>query len=258
MNRASEHRALVLSVRAIGESNREAVFLCSDIGIVRAVLYGGPKSKLRAHIAPYHSGRLWLYHDPVRDSWKVTDFDVLDWRPGLRENLERSLDAAVIIETLLLCHASGGAWAEALSLAEGSLDLIATAASASVRPMLLRFFWLWADLLGIRPDLSRCAVCGGALGEEAEMCYVERDGQLVCASCAALRGRQSDGSGRPNALHAQAINIGTRRWLEAVSKADAKTAVRINLTGLGLSQAELLSRTVVEAAVGQKLKSMAN
>ncbi|MDR2104051.1 MAG: recombination protein O N-terminal domain-containing protein, partial [Treponema sp.] len=81
MNRSFTYSALVLRVRSSGESNREAFFLTAEEGLIRATVFGGPKSKLRSHVAPFHRGTLWVYHDPIRDSRKVTDFDVQSWRP---------------------------------------------------------------------------------------------------------------------------------------------------------------------------------
>lgn len=71
MSRTFTHQALVLQVRSSGESNREAVFLSAEEGILRATVFGGPKSKLRAYVAPFHAGTLWIYRDPVRDYRKI-------------------------------------------------------------------------------------------------------------------------------------------------------------------------------------------
>ncbi|MDR2484736.1 MAG: recombination protein O N-terminal domain-containing protein, partial [Treponema sp.] len=54
MARSFTYSALVLRVRPVGESNREAWFLTPEEGVLKAAVFGGPKSKLRAHIAPFH------------------------------------------------------------------------------------------------------------------------------------------------------------------------------------------------------------
>ena len=93
MSRNFSYSVLTLRVRPSGESNREAWFLSAEEGIFKATVFGGPKSRLRSQVAPFHQGRLWIYHDPVKDSRKVTDFDVSSWRPGLRELYERVMAA---------------------------------------------------------------------------------------------------------------------------------------------------------------------
>lgn len=146
--------ALVLRVRSSGESNREATFLTREEGIVRALVYGGPKSKLRAFVSPFNSGLLYLYHDPVRDTYKVSDFDARAWRPKLRENYDRMMSAAAIAETILAGHGGGSNWHEALQLADNSLNALENADTAVCARIWVRFLWLWADILGAAPEDS--------------------------------------------------------------------------------------------------------
>jgi DNA repair protein RecO (recombination protein O) len=148
------YSALVLRVRPSGEANREAWALTAEEGVLRATVFGGPKSKLRAHVAPYHRGKLWIYLDPVRDSRKITDFDVQSWKPGIRESYERSSAAAAIAETILAAYGGGGSWEEAFALADASLGALETADAAGCERSFICFLWKWAGLLGIRPDLN--------------------------------------------------------------------------------------------------------
>ncbi|MDR2078214.1 MAG: recombination protein O N-terminal domain-containing protein, partial [Treponema sp.] len=53
------YSAIILRVRPSGESNRETWALTAEEGILRATVFGGPKSKLRSHVEPYHRGTLW-------------------------------------------------------------------------------------------------------------------------------------------------------------------------------------------------------
>jgi DNA repair protein RecO (recombination protein O) len=150
MTRHSACPALVLRVRPCGESNREAFFLTAETGVIRAYVYGGPKSKLRARVSPFHSGALYLYRDPVRDSRKVTDFDVSGWRPGIRECYDRTMAAAAIAETILAGFGGGCNWPEALELAGASLDALDDCGEAEAPLILLHFLWNWTELTGIR------------------------------------------------------------------------------------------------------------
>lgn len=152
MPRTFTYTALVLRTRPSGESNREAWFLSAEEGILRATVFGGPKSRLRAHVAPFHSGPLWIYCDPVRDSRKVTDFDVLYWRPGIREQYDRTMAADALADTILNSHGGGGNWKAAFTLAGGTLDALEEASGPQCIPILLHFFWNWLDILGLRPE----------------------------------------------------------------------------------------------------------
>jgi DNA repair protein RecO (recombination protein O) len=152
MMRLFTYSALILRVRLSGEANREAWILTAEEGILRATVFGGPKSKLRAYVEPYHQGTLWVYRDPVRDSRKITDFDVQSWKPGIRESYERS--AAAIAETILAGYGGGGSWEEAFSLANASLEALETADEPCCARIFIYFLWNWAEILGIRPALD--------------------------------------------------------------------------------------------------------
>jgi DNA repair protein RecO (recombination protein O) len=187
MPRTFTYTALVLRTRPSGESNRDAWFLTSEEGLLRATVFGGPKSRLRAHVAPFHSGPLWIYRDPVRDSRKITDFDVQCWRPGIREQYDRTMAADALADTILSSHGGGGNWKAAFALATGTLDALEGATEPLCIHLLLYFFWNWLDLLGLRPEelppldpgaerwlaavenleprqLSRCTLEGASLG----------------------------------------------------------------------------------------------
>jgi DNA repair protein RecO (recombination protein O) len=202
--------ALVLRVRPSGESNRDAWFLGAGEGILRATVFGGPKSRLRSHVAPFHRGRLWIYHDPVRDSRKVTDFDVESWRPGIRESYERTMAADAVAETILVSQGGGGAWDQAFSLGDRTLSALEEAAERDCLPVFLRFLWDWADVLGSRPEL-RCASCGSRAGGET-LWYSPLEEGFFCHSCADIpRGRAAG----PEAGGLLPLGPGARRWLDA-------------------------------------------
>jgi DNA repair protein RecO (recombination protein O) len=154
MNRFITFNALALRVRSQGESNREGFFLTAEAGVLRATVYGGPKSKLRSYVSPFHSGTLYLYHEPVRDSYKVSDFDVALWRPGLRELYERAAAAQAVAETVLAGEGGGADWKAALELTNATLDALENADGETARRVTVQFLWNWSAILGVRPDIS--------------------------------------------------------------------------------------------------------
>jgi DNA repair protein RecO (recombination protein O) len=56
MPRNHTYTALILRVRPSGESHREVWFLSAEEGILRATVFGGPKSRLRSQAAPFTRG----------------------------------------------------------------------------------------------------------------------------------------------------------------------------------------------------------
>ena len=159
MTRYLTYSALTLRVRPSGESNREAWFLTAEEGLIRATVFGGPKSRFRSLVSPFHQGKLWIYHDPVRDSRKVNDFDVHSYRMGIRELWERTICANALAETILSSSGGGGNWLEAVELAGAVLDALEVADAALCSRIAVYFLWHWAGLLGFRFDLSDSSAC---------------------------------------------------------------------------------------------------
>jgi DNA repair protein RecO (recombination protein O) len=154
MSRTVIYSALSLRCRPSGESNSEVTLLTAEEGIIKATVFGGAKSKMRSHAAPYNSGQVWIYRDPAKDRCKLNDFDVKSWRPGLRELFERTMAASAIAETILASHGGGGGWSEALSLAEKALDTLETADEEKCERIFIRFLWRWTEFLGIQPEIG--------------------------------------------------------------------------------------------------------
>jgi len=151
MSRTAILTALVLRSRASGEANSEVTLLTAEEGIIKATVFGGAKSKLRAHCAPNNSGQVWVYRDKAKDYAKLSDFDVHSWRPGLRELYDRTMAASAIAETILSSHGGGGDWGIAVELAAETLDKLETADEELCEKLLVHFLWQWADFLGIMP-----------------------------------------------------------------------------------------------------------
>ena len=243
MARNFTYTALALRVRPSGESNREAWFLTFEEGILRATVFGGPKSRLRAHVEPFHQGILRIYHDPVRDSRKVSDFDVQLWRPGLRERYERAMTAGAVLETILSSHGGGGAWGRALELAGGALDTLEEADEKTCGRVLIHFLWNWADVLGVRPDIKTCASCACEARPDEALLFSPKEGMFFCPPCSGATG---DGN-------LFAVGPGARRWLLAVQDLNASALSRLTLDEVSRRQAKALVTTVLSEALGKRL-----
>jgi DNA repair protein RecO (recombination protein O) len=267
MNRNRTYTALILHARPTGESNREISFLTMEEGLLRATVFGGPKSKLRSHTAPYHQGTLWIYRDPVKDYLKVTDFDVLSWRPGLREKYERSMAAALVAETILASHGGGGQWEDALSLAGDTLDALENAGEESSVRLIIQFLWNWADILGFKPDLLRCSSCGKIFSEPGTssekgsspgrkteiLWYSEREGSVICASCAGLSEENRELVPPDMAGEFLPLGPGSRRWLGAAEKLKPAQLIRVTMDKTAEGEARALTGAIMKNALGKGL-----
>ena len=246
MTRNLIYNALILRSRPSGESNREIWLLTEESGLLRATVFGGPKSKLRAYASPFHSGQAFVYQDPAKDARKLSDFDVRSWRPGLRELYERAMAADAIAETILATHGGGapgdgGHWNESLSLAEKALDALETADGGTCLRILLHFLWQWIGFLGLKPDFSHCTVCGKTAPANTMLWYSVPEGGVVCDNC--RNGNE------------QETGPGCRRWLETVRTLPSEQLVRYTLDGKSFHEAQSLVTAILTEALGRKLAS---
>lgn len=183
MNRNSETEATVLALKQVGEQNRLVTLFTPKDGVITALLYGGPKSKLRAMVSPYHRGRIWLYTDSVKKSCKITDFDVQNFRPGIRENLFKTWAASLCAEIIIKTYAQGES---TYKLVQGFLDGLDIAQDQQARLGLLRFLWRYQCELGLQYNTATCIQCGALLSgfaPEEEAMPLQSGGGFLCPDC---------------------------------------------------------------------------
>ena len=154
--------ALILSVSQLGENNRSVCMLTPDDGISYAVLYGGPKSKLKGLVSPFCRGKIYLYCDNVKKSTKITDFDVKNFHLSFRESLFKSWAASLACEIALKTKCAGNA-SECWYLLNGFLDGLELCDDANGQLGLIRFLWRYLGILGLRPESKYCGVCNKGL-----------------------------------------------------------------------------------------------
>ena len=245
MSRSFTYTAQILSVRPSGESNREATILTAEEGILRATVFGGPKSKLRAVVAPYHRGKLWVYADPVRNSRKITDFEVLDWRPGIREAYHRVMACAVIAEAVLAGHGGAGSWTEALSLVDQTFRELETAAEEPSQRLVLLFLWRWLALLGALPEEGHCGTCGRIVSLDENLYYIPPGGTPACTACYEKLRKPS--------VQGLTLGPGARRWIRAMETVDLRSSPRYTMDSVSLVQTRELVAELTFDALGKRL-----
>jgi len=245
MSRTAVFSALVLRNRPSGESNNEVTLLTAEEGIIRTTVFGGPKSKLRSHSAPYNSGQVWVYRDPAKDYRKLSDFDVHSWRPGLRELYERTMAAGGVAETILYSHGGGGDWGTALKLALGTLDALDNANEELCPRLLVHFLWQWTGFLGIQPQVECCSACGNEAADKP-LWFSSRENSVLCGNCV------QESSSVPGLLQ---LDPGCRRWFASTEQIEPSLLYRYSMDNRSFHEAKELAAAVMTAAFGKRLAS---
>jgi DNA repair protein RecO (recombination protein O) len=216
------YESLALRARESPGGSRVLSLLTAEAGLVDVFVFGGPKSKLRSLASPYAVGRAFVYLDPVKDFLKLTDFEVRDSFPALREDLGRLWAAGLVAELLLKSHGGGGDFPLVLRLASECLAVLDSMDPISHEPAILCFLWRFLELLGIAPDPSLCASCGAQIrpspsGPEEAGAYSFSAEAFLCPRCAERSER------------ALFLGRGALRWLIRVPELGFSEAARLPL-----------------------------
>ncbi|HKL86549.1 MAG TPA: DNA repair protein RecO [Treponemataceae bacterium] len=242
-NRSWTAKALVLSLSEFGEGHRNAWLLTEEKGIVQAAVFGGSKSKLKGLVSPWHTGTMWIYSDPVKNNHKITDFDVLFWRQGIRENLVRSLCASVCTELVTRSHGVAD-WV----LVNAFLDGISVSGEEECRRALLRFLWRILLSAGINPDIEECTQCGrpvhGTIGINAVLYYSPHNDACICHSCVRYTEMQFP------------LSFESREYLSAIATERPATVRAINVSEKTTVELRQFLFFLVKKMVGYSLKSL--
>ena len=236
--------AIVIHRGRTGESHKGLVLLAEGLGLVHATAYGAWKmhSSLRLGSEPFVHSLARLYHDPVKNTWKVTDLEVRESFEGLRTDLERmeaaSLWAEVVLKSLAAGETSSGLFRLLLAclrvLESGGVDRAAYATT--------QFLWRFLDLAGYRPDPRACERCGRSFRESEGAFWLGATGTLACAACAG-------GSGF-------AISAGARRYLEATRDMDLGAALAVSLDPASLAGMEHALARAIRGVLETDLASL--
>jgi len=236
--------AIVIRRERMGESHKNLTLLTADLGLVHAAAYGAWKmhSTLRMGSEPFAHSLVRLYHDPVKNTYKVTDLEVRETFDGLRADLGRieaaSLWAEVVLKSIAAGETAGGVYRLLLA----SLRALEAGPADRAPYATAQFLWRFLDLAGYRPDPSACERCGRAFGDGEGAAWLPAPGGIACGSCAGDAG--------------VSLSAGTRRYLEATRDIDLGAALAVGLDPASLAGLGKALRHAIRGVLETDLASL--
>lgn len=160
MSQSFSTPALIFSIKPLGENNSSVCFFTETEGILYATMYGGHKSKLKSLVSPWNSGIAYFSKSTTTQFLKITDFEPKNYHLSFRQNLYKFWSASLAAELVIKTKCAGSidkSW----TLLNGFLDGLELCKEKNqCTAGLIRFLWRYIDLMGIKPDSSRCSHCG--------------------------------------------------------------------------------------------------
>ncbi len=234
--------ATIIGIEKSGEQNRSVLAFSRENGIFYATLYGGAKSKMRSLVQIFNSGKLYLYHDKVRNFYKISDFDVESFHLNLRNNLYKIWAANLAAEIILKTQGAGDSEA-AYTLFGAFLDGIDLSDEKNARLGTLRFLWRYLGLLGVQPEIEICPFCSNSLCEVGGV-YDEQSGNFFCTNCVSTE-KAHFPLGKKSLFYLRAIQTQTPGAVRAMT-----------LLPENVWEIKRLVFFLIEQAVGKKLNSL--
>ena len=240
--RTSTTEAVVLRKIRIGEIHKALTLFSPERGLLSAIAHGAfkMKSRLRTASEPFHVIRVYLYHNPVRNQYKITDIESLNALDGIRRSVERYYAASLWAEVIIRSYGGGESFAVPYRLLVDSLSLLDHAQQRSITYLTCQYLMRFLDILGQRPDLEHCNICASGFDTQSGVYLSREERVFVCNRCA-----------KPSALY---LPAGARRYLESTLKMPLEVAVRVGLEDRSIQAVKEAAYFLVQAALETDLK----
>ena len=193
---------------------------------------------------------LQLYHNPVSDSYKVTEIRLLDAFAAVRGDLRRLSIASMWHETVELSYAAGSGEGALYRLLLDALRRLNTCGSPrngrdEVMHVNIQFLWRFLGLLGVRPDVTLCTACRRRLDEREPLHYVVGRSGFLCERCV-----------HRSATRSLVLGPGARRYLRRTVSLPLERAITVTMEPPTAVSVEQILRRFLQEVVDRPLRTV--
>lgn len=236
--------AVVLKNSRIGDIHKGVYLFTKDFGIINAIAHGAykGKGKLTGVTDPFSYLDCFLYHDPVRDSYKITDVFCKEQFERIRTELFRYYYGSLWAELLIKSYGGGEQTGTLFALLVPSLYLLNGESKPYADYVLLQFLWRFLRIVGAGSSPDECGMCGRDIETEKPAYYYERENCIVCDMCASST--------------SPILSPGGRSYLRYTGKRRLKEAVRVTVDGATYRELIDILKTMVSEIVESPLNTL--
>lgn len=222
MERNATCKGIVLRNYRIGEMHKGVVLLSDRFGLVSAIAHGAysQKGKLRGVTNMFCSGTFYLYHNPTKNSTKITDVAVDEFHRRIRDELSSFYAASLWAEIIVKSYAGGEDGARVFALLRNALGALEREIDVASRAS-VQFIWRYLAILGVQPTLRECAATGGGLEVAESATYSRLHGGFVTPAFSETGDIE--------------ISAGARRYLEHTTGLGFDDALSVRLDSASLA-----------------------
>ncbi len=234
---------IILKNARFGEIHKSVTFLAPDLGVINAIAHGAykGKSKLCGATEVFSHSTMYLYRDPVRSSYKITDIAPVAIFENLRGDLTKYYIGSLWAEVIIRTYGGGGEYQAAFHLLRDALLLLDMCDHAKTDSVLSLFLYRYVESLGYMPDFSACSNCGRRLSERDKW-YIAEEGNVRCDRC---------GTDRHPAL-----SPGARRYLMYATSRPLGELLNVDLDRESGAELKRAMIAIIQHVIGEPLKSL--
>lgn len=255
---ATKTLALVLSKQDYRDTSLLVDFYTREFGKVKGIVRGirDGRERYGSTLEPFSLNEILFYkRKRGGDLHQVTQVELVDLFPPVREDLERLAYASYFIELVDELTEAEEAEPQVFELL---LDLFAFLASGASPKRAARIFEIkFFELLGLMPEIRACVLCRTEFPDPAF--FSVRQGGIYCRPCQAKA--QSVPSRGDNAAVASTgtgipLSRGTINFLEHARRAEVRDLYQVKVSeGVG-GELEKVLRRFVDFHLQRKLRSL--
>ncbi len=245
MYRSITTQAIVIRRERLGDFHKSLSLLTSDMGLIRATAYGAYRmhSSLRMGSEPFTVCTARLYHNPVKQSYKITEIEIRETFGSLIRDLSRLVAASLWAEVALKSYAAGETSDMLFRLFLGSLELLDQADTRGEPYVTIQFLWRFLSLAGYQPMLDVCCQCGIPFRDGPAFFSPAIHG-FLCSSCVPQ--------------NARSVPTGALRYLAATGAQPLPRASQVTLEPAGLRSLRETLPLMVQSVLEGELVTLRN
>jgi DNA repair protein RecO (recombination protein O) len=236
--------AVLLRRYRVGEIHKRVDLFTKEHGIIQAIAHGAYKtrSRLSGMTDPFSLALVYLYLDPVKSNYKITDIVIKDDFDNLRGNLSTFYYASFAAEVVLKSFGGGEQLIELFHLLVTTLQLLDGTKEAGALYILIQFLWRYIRMMGFLPPVDQCGKCGKAIETDQTAYYYRREGVFICRECCKEACRK--------------LEPGAKAYLLHTAERDINTVLNVSLDKRGLQELKNLLLVMTEEIVETPLNSL--
>lgn len=181
MERNISTQAIAVSSRVSGEQNRYIGLISPTLGFIDVLVYGARK---KSKVPLFSSGTFFLYHNPIKKSYTLTDYSMEVDSSPLFESLEKSYTTSYLGE--IFTKTGLGQEKETYELLKEAFTALINSI-ANYKIIAIQATWGLLELGGVASSLEYCPSCDKKYEEKEILAFSTLYHSPCCQNCSDIK-----------------------------------------------------------------------